>query len=140
VKTELIGTDGGAVGTAVIDETQAGVRVTVSIDSLEPGAYRYVFFDTPSCEPPDFSSAGEPYPGSAETGMLHNMSPALDRSIGRLTVSADGSGRSEDVAPVVTLGDSGNSLLEGGGTALVILELTPGGRRRACGVIKPRAP
>ena len=136
-KTEVIGVDGDAVGAAILEETQTGVRISLEVDGLQPGQYRYAFFDTAVCDPPDFQSAGEPYPAGAEIGMLHNMSPALPPSIGRFTVGADGTGRSEEVAPVVTRGEGGNSLLDGNGSALLVLELRAGGERRACGVIRP---
>ncbi len=136
VETVLIGTGGSVVGSAILEETPAGVRVTVDIEDLKAGEYRYLFYDTPACDPPDFMTVGNPYPEGAATGMLENMSPALSRSVGRLTVGDNGEGRASAIAPVVTLGTGSNSLLEGGGSALVISEVRAGGERRACGLVR----
>jgi Cu-Zn family superoxide dismutase len=135
IDIRLIGAQTGLVGSAALEETRAGVRVAIQVDGLPPGDYRFQFFEHPACELPDFNTAGEPFPEPAEMAMAQNMSPALSRSIGRLEVDAEGKGHAERVAPVVTLGPGDNSLLEGGGSALVILQLRAGGARVACGVI-----
>jgi Cu-Zn family superoxide dismutase len=137
VETELIGSDGNLVGSASLQETQAGVRVAVRVGGLPEGSYRYAIFENPVCEAPDFLTVGQPFPAGAETGMLRNMSPALNRSIGRLEVGIEGTGRAEEVAPVVTLGSGENSLFHGGGSSLVVLQRPAGGARVACGAIRP---
>ena len=135
IETKLVGAQKETVGSAVLVETQTGVRVTIQVDGLPSGEYRYQFFSNPVCGQPNFRTAGEPFPDPAEVAMARNMSPAVSRSIGRLAVDSDGKGRAERVAPVVTLGPGGNSLLDGGGSALVISERRAGGARVACGVI-----
>ncbi len=135
IKVEIIGANEQTVGHAVLNETKGGVQVDVEIDRLPPGNYRYAFFDNPACEPPDFATTGAPFPERTEQGMLQNMSPALQRSIGYLTVGPDGRGSAEAVAPVVTLGSGDNSLLSDGGGALVVIEVEASGDKVACGTI-----
>jgi len=130
--------DGERIGTAEFAESKGGVRVKVDVSKLPPGRYAFQIHEYGSCKPPGFLSAGGPYPAPEEVGMVTQVSPALERSLGEFEVGEEGWGSAEAIAPVVTLDSGANSLFHKNGTSLVITALTGAGvygGRVACGPI-----
>jgi superoxide dismutase, Cu-Zn family len=133
----LFNSYGGEVAEAQLAETEGGVRIHLAVDSLPPGNYTLQIHETGSCEPPDFLSAGEPYPPPEELAMVEGMAAPLPRSVGPFRVT-DGAAEVDTVAPVVTLRPGDNSLFHPGGTSLIIDDVSAAGTykgRVACGLI-----
>jgi Cu-Zn family superoxide dismutase len=134
---ELIDAQGNPVAHAEFTETEAGVKVQLTVDNLPSGSYTAQIHEFGVCEGPDFLSAGEPFPPPEEIAMLESVAGPQNRSIARFRVT-NGSADVAAAVPVVTIGAGGNSLFHPGGTALVIDEVAPAGtygKRVACGVI-----
>ncbi|MGH9714231.1 MAG: superoxide dismutase family protein [Candidatus Acidiferrales bacterium] len=134
--------EGRTVGTAVLTEADHGVKITLDIKNLPPGAHYLHIHQFPKCEPPDFKSAGAHFDpegmGHGEHG--HAGLPAGDIPNFVLTVNAEGTAHTTVVAPNVTLGTDKNSVFSNGGTSIVIhaaadkvTDAAP--PRIACGVI-----
>jgi superoxide dismutase, Cu-Zn family len=117
---EMLDTNGDAIGTAELTTESKGVGVALNLENLDPGVHGIQFHEAGKCETPGFDSAGGPYAGDLPT----------------IEVGDDGTVKEELVAEDVTLGaDEENSLLQEGGTALVIYAQEDDGERVACGVV-----
>lgn len=146
VSAELIDTGGTIVGAAVLTEEDDGVRVKINANDLSEGQHGFHFHEVGKCELPDFESAGGHFnPTDASHGLDHDEGPHAG-DLPNLEVGEDGLVDEEIIAENVTL-KSGeeNSLLQEGGTALVIhAEADDGtsqpsgdsGERIICGVIQ----
>ena len=146
VTAELIDTEGTIVGAAVLTEEDDGVRVKINANDLSEGQHGFHFHEVGKCELPDFESAGGHFnPTDASHGLDHDEGPHAG-DLPNLEVGEDGLVDEEIIAENVTL-KSGeeNSLLQEGGTALVIhAEADDGtsqpsgdsGDRIICGVIQ----
>jgi superoxide dismutase, Cu-Zn family len=137
VIVNLINAQGQSVGTALLSTAPTGVKITLDIKNLPPGAHSIHIHQNAKCEPPDFKSAGAHFEG---TGHSHGDHPAGDIPDFSLIVAADGTARVSTVAPNVTLGSDDHSVFSNGGSAIVIhavADNTSGGAppRIACGVI-----
>ena len=133
----LITADGREVAHAQFAETEAGVKMQLTVDGLPPGTYQAQIHEVGECRAPGFLSAGAPYPPPEELAMVESVAQPLHRSIAQFEVS-DGRVDVEAVAPIVTLRSGHNSLFHPGGTALIIDDLSPTGTykgRVACGAI-----
>lgn len=146
VLVDLKDTDGKTTGTAELSETKEGVKVHVEAEGLSPGKHGIHFHETGVCEMPDFKSAGGHFnPDGKEHGLEMSGGPHAG-DLPNLEVGEDGTVDDEFTTKLVTLeDDKKNSLLQDGGTALVIHageddgESQPSGDsgdRVACGVIK----
>ena len=134
---KLFDARGSEVGRAQLAETESGVRIHLTVESLPPGDYTVQIHEIGACMPPGFLSAGKPYPPPEELAMVESAAPPLHRAAAQFRVM-DGHVEVDTVAPVVTLRPGDNSLFHPGGTALIIDDLSPAGTyegRVACGLI-----
>jgi len=117
---EMFNTSGDMVGTANLSETPDGVQIELELEGLEPGFHGIHVHENPVCEPPDFISAGNHLnPEGNEHGSMHPEGSHL----GDLpNIEADGGGlvEAELMLPEATMLDGSNSILEGGGSSLVV--------------------
>lgn len=142
----LMNSEGKSVGTAELTEEDNGVRVKVNVTDLPEGPHGYHFHEAGKCEAPDFESAGGHFnPTGASHGLEEKEGPHAG-DLPNLEVGADGTVEDEFLAEHVTL-ESGkdNSLLQVGGTALVIHAGADDGKtqpsgdsgdRIACGIVE----
>ena len=142
VTVNIIDAVGQSVGTAVLSEAPHGVKITLNVKNMPPGAHLMHIHEFPKCEPPDFKSAGPHFNpnGASHDGHGPTGAPAGDIPNFVLTVSADGTARTSVIAPFVTLGTESNSVFSNGGTALVFHAVAghvsaSAPPRTACGVI-----
>lgn len=141
---DLINTQGQKVGTAIITQTAAGVKIDVSVDRLPPGAHAFHIHAVGKCEVPDFKSAGGHFNPSGKQHGKDNPNGPHAGDMLNFEVGADGAAKFSTVNAGVTLGEAANSLFHEGGAALVIHEKADdyktdpagnAGNRIACGVI-----
>jgi len=122
VTAEIKNADGKTVGTATLTQAAEGVKITLDIKSLPPGAHFLHIHEFPKCEPPDFKSAG-PHFDPDNTGHgehAHAGLPAGDIPNFVLTVKADGTAHATVIAPNVTMGTDNHSVFSNTGTSIVI--------------------
>jgi Cu-Zn family superoxide dismutase len=122
VTVEIKNADGKTVGTATLTQATEGVKITLDIKSLPPGAHLLHIHEFPKCEAPDFKSAGPHFdPDNAGHGEhSHAGLPAGDIPNFVLTVSAEGTAHTSVIAPNVTMGTDSHSVFSNGGTSIVI--------------------
>ena len=137
VSVNLINSQGESVGTALLTPAPTGVKITLDIKHLPPGAHSIHIHQNALYEPPDFKSAGAHFEGG---GHAHGDHPAGDIPDFSLIVAANGTAHVSTVAPYVTLGSDDHSVFSNGGTAIIIHAVagaTGGGApaRIACGAI-----
>ncbi|MBA2375732.1 MAG: superoxide dismutase family protein [Rubrobacter sp.] len=120
---ELEDADGNPVGTAEFVEGAEGVVISVEVESgVEPGEHGIHIHENGEIEP-DFEAAGDHFnPTDAEHGFDNPDGPHAGDLEG-ITVSDDGTANYETVNDRITLGEGENSILGGGGTALVIHDM-----------------
>jgi superoxide dismutase, Cu-Zn family len=142
VTVEIKNADGRTVGTATLTQAAEGVKITLDIKSLPPGAHLLHFHQFPKCEPPDFKSAGPHFDpeGTGHGEHAHTGLPAGDIPNFVLMVNADGTAHTSVIAPNVTLGTDSHSVFSNGGTSIVIHAVADkvtaaAPPRIACGVI-----
>ena len=146
VKVDLMDSSGDSIGTAELTEKDDGVQVKLNAKSVPEGTHGIHFHEVGTCEVPDFESAGGHFnPADTSHGLDHKEGPHAG-DLPNLNVGEDGEVNEEFLAEHVTL-KSGeeNSLLQDGGTALIIhAEADDGktqpsgdsGKRILCGVIE----
>ena len=136
--------DGKDVGRATLIETGEGMRIVVTGYRLPPGPHGLHIHSVGSCQPPDFSSAGDHFnPGGKKHGRLNPEGPHAG-DLPNLVVAASGEAGVDVTTRALTLGSEATSLLRSGGTSLVV-HASPddektdptgnSGARIACGVI-----
>ena len=143
-KAVLVNTQGQRVGEAAFTETPQGVKIALKVENLPPGLHACHIHDKGVCSTPDFTSAGGHFnPFGKHHGLKNPQGPHAG-DLPNLSVGADGRGSLETVAALVTLKEGKNSLLQPGGTSLVIHAQPDddmsdpagnAGPRIACGVI-----
>jgi Cu-Zn family superoxide dismutase len=136
---------GRVVGSAVLLQEDDGVRILLDLKGVTPGTKAVHIHEVGRCDPPNFDSAGAHLnPKKAEHGTENPRGPHAG-DLPNITVDATGHGHLEVTDPRVTLKPGSASLLDGGGTALVVHEgpddmrtdpAGNSGRRIACGVIE----
>jgi Cu-Zn family superoxide dismutase len=139
VTVDIINAEGHSVGTAVLSESQHGVKITLNVKNLPPGPHLMHIHQFAKCETPDFKSAG-PHFNTPDGEHSHPGMMAGDIPNFVLTVGADGTAHTTTTAPYVTLGSESNSVFSNGGTSLVIHAVAgevsaSAPPRIACGVI-----
>jgi superoxide dismutase, Cu-Zn family len=135
---------GRVVGSAVLLQKDDGVRILLDLTGATPGTKAVHIHEVGRCDAPNFDSAGAHFnPKKAEHGTENPRGPHAG-DLPNITVDATGRGHLEVTDPRVTLEPGSASLLDGGGTALVVHEgpddmrTDPAGNsgpRTACGVI-----
>ena len=139
------GPDGADIGTVTFTETNSGVLLNAELTGLAPGPHGFHLHAVGECEPP-FESAGDHYnPTNVDHGYLAEGGPHVG-DMPNIHVPDSGTLTVELLHPVVSLSpDSGNSLFDEDGTALLIhadpddYKEQPAGHagdRIACGVVE----
>lgn len=122
---QFMGAYGEDYGTATLTQTPKGVQIQAALKGLPPGEAVLRIHAVGACSPP-FSSAGGTFEAAGEMSGF-NIGPGGEASIERINNR-------------VTLErGSGNSLLDGRGTSLIvhIRRSSNATMRMACGVIRP---
>jgi Cu-Zn family superoxide dismutase len=137
---------GDRVGLATVSDSGGILRLGVSAAQLEPGPHGLHFHARGTCTPPDFSSAGPHFnPDSRKHGRLNPEGPHLG-DLPNLIAGQDGSADTSFTIPSDLAGAGPRSLLQPGGTAIVIHagpddeRTDPSGNsgdRVACAVVEP---
>ena len=143
----LINQDSETIGKAALTETEKGVAISIEAEGLPPGAHGFHIHEYGICQPEKkFETAGAHFnPFNKEHGTLNPKGPHAG-DLPNLIVQNDGTVADKIAADLVTLkkGEK-NSLIENGGTALIIhadpddYKTDPAGNageRIACGIIK----
>ena len=144
---ELRSVNGQPVGTALFTQVGDVVRIVLEAQGLPPGTKGVHIHEVGSCEAPTFTSAGGHFnPVGKQHGLLNPQGPHAG-DLANIVIGADGKGRLETSASLVTLGSGTNSLLDANGSALIIhaapddFRTDPtgnSGARIACGVISKK--
>ena len=135
---------GKQVGTATFAEKKKGVEIKVDVSGLPPGKHGIHLHEKGVCEPPGFKSAGDHYNPFNKSHGVKNPQGKHAGDLPNLEVKQDGTGKMTATAEGATLGKGTGSLLQQGGTALIIHagpddeKSDPAGKsgdRIACGVV-----
>lgn len=137
VAINLINAEGQSVGTAYLSPAPTGIKITLDIKNLPPGAHSIHIHQFAKCDPPDFKSAGAHFDSP---GHSHSVRPAGDIPDFSLIVGPNGTAQVSTIAPYVTLGSDDHSVFSNGGTAIIIHAVAGGTGsaappRIACGAI-----
>ncbi len=143
---ELTSTDDEKIGSAVLEQIDEGVQISLKVEGMEPGKHGVHFHETAKCEAPDFESAGAHFnPDDSEHGMENENGPHAG-DLPNVEVAEDGTGEFEYTAEHVSLlADEKNSLMDEDGSALVVHEKEDDGKtdpsgdsgeRIACGALE----
>jgi Cu-Zn family superoxide dismutase len=136
---------GAALGTVAIRSVRKGVSLKLKLKGLTPGQHAIHFHQNPSCEAPDFKSAGPHFNPYGRKHGLENPEGAHAGDMLNITADDNGNAKATIVNKNVSLGNETHSLFAGGGTALVIharpddMKSDPAGEagaRIGCAVIK----
>lgn len=142
---ELHNSAGDRLGEAVFKEVAEGVTIQIKIEGLPSGFHGIHVHEEAVCEGPNFISAGNHLnPENNEHGLMHPKGSHLG-DLPNIEVDDAGKVDVELMLAKATLKDGRHSLLQNGGTSLIITEdaddgiTQPSGQsgeRIACGVLK----
>jgi Cu-Zn family superoxide dismutase len=143
----IMAADGRTVGSAVLHQEAAGVRIRFRLSGLPPGPHGTHVHAVGRCDPPGFTSAGGHLnPHQRKHGHLNPEGWHLG-DVANITVAADGTADTTVTVAGATLAPGPDSLLgPDGSSALLIHERADdertdpagnAGTRIACGVIRP---
>jgi len=137
---------GEAIGVATLTDTSGTLRLSLRVAQLFPGPHGLHFHSRGACTSPDFASAGGHFnPEGRKHGRLNPEGPHLG-DLPNLIVGPDGSADTSFMVPRELAGTGPRSLLQPGGTALIVHagaddeRTDPSGNsgdRIACAVIEP---
>ncbi len=142
---ELRNAKGEVVGQASFWEDGQGVRILAEVRGIAPGPHGIHLHAIGKCDPPEFTTAGGHFNPAGKKHGLKNPSGPHNGDLPNIQVAADGKGRLEYVATLVTLGAGATSLLDADGTAVVLHarqddDVTDptgdSGARIACGIVQ----
>lgn len=143
--TDFINAQGQKIGTAVVTQTNGGVKIDVNVAQLPPGTHAFHIHAAGKCEVPDFKSAGGHFNPAGKQHGKDNPNGPHAGDMSNFEVGADGTAKFSAVNTGVTLDEGANSLFHEGGSAFVIHEKADdyksdpagnAGNRIACGVIQ----
>ncbi len=122
VDVALIGAKGESIGTASLEQTAAGVLITVSASGISQGEHAFHIHEKGLCDAAGgFASAGGHF---APGGTAHGYRDAKGHHAGdmpNLFAGADGKLQAQALNSAVTLGEAGKgALFDADGSALVI--------------------
>jgi len=116
----FLNADGDRVGLATLTDSAGTVRLGVSASQLSPGPHGLHFHAQGTCTPPDFTSAGSHFnPDGRKHGRLNPDGPHLG-DLPNLIAGSDGSADTSFTVAHDLAGPGAHSVLQPGGTALVI--------------------
>jgi len=121
VHATAIGSEGQALGRVVLEQTGAGVLISVDISGLTEGEHGFHIHQTGICNPGEqFKTAGGHFsPGSHAHGLRDKSGPHAG-DMPNQHVSAGGRLRAQVLNGSVTLRTGKNALFDADGSALII--------------------
>jgi Cu-Zn family superoxide dismutase len=137
---------GEDVGMATFTQVKTGVKVKIELKNLPIGPHGVHIHQNPTCEGPDFKTAGGHFnPDGKQHGFENPMGHHAGDTPVNVVVQENHRGEATFVLTAVTLEkDKPNSLFANGGTSIVVHEKADdmktdpsgnSGNRIACGVI-----
>ena len=116
-RAEVKNGQGAMLGTVVITETAAGLRLSGELKDLPAGTHGVHFHQVGKCDPPDFKSAGDHFnPAHKQHGSLNPQGPHAG-DMDNVMVGSNGNLSMDVVAKNLTLKAGPASII---GTSLVI--------------------
>jgi Cu-Zn family superoxide dismutase len=107
-------------GTGTLTETAEGVKVELALENVPPGEHGAHVHEKGDCSAPDGTSAGGHFNPASNPHALPETNPRHLGDLGNVTISADGKGTIDIVAPGANLKDNDpNSFL---GKAIIVHE------------------
>jgi|SRR5690625_1495382 len=146
-KIDIHNESGDRLGDATFKEVPEGVNIHIKVEGLTSGFHGIHIHEHAKCEGPDFISAGDHLnPDDKKHGLMHPKGSHLG-DLPNIEVDDKGKVDVELLLPKATLKEGRYSLLQDGGTSLVIHEKQDdgvtqpsgdSGERIACGVLKSK--
>jgi Cu-Zn family superoxide dismutase len=144
---------GNFVGTVLLTETEAGVRIQAMIQNFDAavmgnqrGQHGFHIHEVGECEAPDFTSAGGHFNPTGEGHGFFDPDGTHAGDLINLWIEADGSGDYDVTTDLINLGEGDRNIFDEDGSSFILhqqpddYQTDPAGNsgdRLACGVILP---